>query len=187
MIENDKFIKIKDYNYCININGEVYSLITNKKLKPFMRRDYYCVKLYSKLFKKTISIHRLVAKTFISNPENKPCVNHKDGNKLNNYFKNLEWCTYSENTIHAIKNNLKIIKTGSDHHRFGKSSTWVKKGIKNSLSKKVIQYDKSLNYIKTWDCIMDVQRELKIWNTCICFVCSGKRNTAGGFIWKYKK
>ena len=53
------------------------------------------------------SIHRLVATAFIENLENKPCINHKDGNKLNNNLDNLEWCTYSENLRHAYKLGLK--------------------------------------------------------------------------------
>lgn len=65
-------------------------------------RGYYSVTI----MKRTHMIHRLVAKAFIPNPENKPQVNHKDGNKLNNHYSNLEWCTAQENIQHAVRTGL---------------------------------------------------------------------------------
>jgi hypothetical protein len=59
-------------------------------------------------------IHRLVAEAFIPNPENKPCVNHKDGNKQNNAVENLEWCTYSENELHSHRELGKAANPMSD-------------------------------------------------------------------------
>ena len=66
-----------------------------------------------------IHVHRLVIEAFILNPENKRCTNHKDGNKLNNHVSNLEWCTHSENILHAY-NVLKCKRPkgreGKDNH-----------------------------------------------------------------------
>ena len=64
----------------------------------------------------TKRIHRLVAEAFHSNPENKAAVNHKDGNKKNNHYSNLEWNTRSENMQHAFVTGLKTASSGSKHH-----------------------------------------------------------------------
>lgn len=61
-------------------------------------------------------VHRIVATCFIENPNNLPCINHKDGNKLNNDICNLEWCTYSENIKHAYKIGLEKKCLGENHH-----------------------------------------------------------------------
>lgn len=81
-------------------------------LKAIPNRDgylYVCLSIKSKHKVKTI--HRLVAQSFIPNSDNKPCVNHIDGNKTNNIAENLEWCTYSENTTHAYKTRLINLST----------------------------------------------------------------------------
>lgn len=69
---------------------------------------------YNNLFK-GFSLHRLLALAFIDNPDNLPCVNHKDGNKLNYSLDNLEWCTHVKNIRHAYKNGLMVTAKGSDN------------------------------------------------------------------------
>lgn len=85
-------------------------------LRSHIRGQYHTVCLRKNGSIKRFSVHRLQAIAFIDNPENKPCVNHKDGNKLNNNIDNLEWVTYSENVIHAFNNGL--------HPLYAKTNEW---------------------------------------------------------------
>ena len=89
--------------YKIEPNGLIVSLRKKKFLKPDISTGYARVTLYLKDRKIKESIHRLVCAKYIPNPDLKPCVNHKDGNKLNNQTKNLEWCTYKENEGHSYR------------------------------------------------------------------------------------
>lgn len=124
-MENEKWILGYRFIYKINSNGIVTGYHDNRGgllkngyiVKPTIKSTGYLgIKLFKNGVRKCYSIHRLLAIMFIPNPHKKPCVNHIDGNKLNNSLKNLEWCTIKENNIHAYKNNLcKRIK-GQDSH-----------------------------------------------------------------------
>jgi HNH endonuclease/NUMOD4 motif/NUMOD1 domain len=107
-------------------------------------------------------IHRVVAQTFIENPENKEQVNHIDGNKLNNAVSNLEWVTNQENQIHKVQ-----------------------MGLANCFTRKIGQYDLENNLIKEYPSIVSAAKEHNINKSCIQGVLSNKRKTTAGFIWKY--
>ena len=81
---------------------KIMSIIPRKALRG--RTSYYCIRLCKSGKYKGFLVHRLVAEAFIPNPENKPEINHIDGNGLNNQINNLEWATSSENKRHCIKN-----------------------------------------------------------------------------------
>jgi hypothetical protein len=96
--------------------GKIFNQIQKVKgrllVKTVNRCGYERIRTQVNSKRVQFSIHREVAKAFIPNPTNKPCVNHKDGNKVNNSLSNLEWCTYSENSIHAIEKGLIARETG---------------------------------------------------------------------------
>ena len=80
-------------------------------------RGYARVTLWKDNSQKKYSVHRLVAEAFIPNPNNLPEVNHIDGDKQNNHMDNLEWCTRSENILHAYRTGLEKSIKGAKHHR----------------------------------------------------------------------
>lgn len=99
--------RVKRLDKYINCRNYKKRLLKEKIMKPIRHRDgYNYVRLYNNKKIKIVSVHRLVAETFISNLENKSQINHIDGNKTNNNVNNLEWVTPKENIQHAIKNGL---------------------------------------------------------------------------------
>lgn len=156
---------IKNYEnlYQVSNLGNVRSLKYNhtnetKLLTPENNWGYLRYQLKGKHYR----AHKLVAMTFIPNPNKLTQINHIDGNKHNNRVENLEWCTAKENTNHALQNGL------VDMH-------------------KIIMKDKKTNKtIKIFDNILELRKNIKLkgYGHIYC-CCNGKRKSAYGYRWEY--
>lgn len=126
--------------------------------------------------KKSISVHRLVAISFIPNPKFKAQVNHINGIKDDNRVVNLEWVTDSENLLHAFR----ILK------RKGPQSWLGKLGKDHHSSKAVEKYGLDNILMSEYGSINEASRMTGIKSSHISRCCRHERKTSGGFIWKYK-
>ena len=119
-------------NKAYHFKGKILSTRTNNS-------GYVKVDLTKNKNRKTFSVHRLVAETFIPNLKNLPQVNHKDGNKLNNNVDNLEWCDAFQNQQHALETGLRKQRTLS-------KSEYQKLYYQKNREKRLLQ--SKLNYLK---------------------------------------
>lgn len=174
---NEIWANIHNYeDYQISNLGRVRSYKNGKEklIKGWIQNTGY---LTVSLNNKKYSVHRLVAETFIHKLKGKNYVNHIDGNKLNNNVNNLEWCTLQENIQHAFATGL--------------MNNSIEKMKQKKIRAKIIhQYDLEGNYIKSFLGSIEAQDELrnqgiKINARNIRSVCTGERNKAGGYIWRY--
>ena len=108
--------------YSIDENGNVFSHISGKILKPHANhRGYLMVDLYKEGKVKKGIIHRLVAITYIPNPYDLPEIDHIDTNRQNNHVSNLRWCTRRDNCLNPLSlEHAGQARTGSKHYLFGK-------------------------------------------------------------------
>ena len=181
---------VKHPRYKVSSDGEILCLNWNNtgKEKICCLNDNGNGYLMACIDGKLKYVHRIVAETFIPNPEGKPCIDHINAVRNDNYVlldadgqtvlsTNLRWCTHKENQNNPItrkrisKNCAKLTlgKFGSEHPK--------------SIS--IVQLTLDGKYIRKWGATREVERELGINRSSICHCCQGKLKSAGGFRWVY--
>lgn len=138
-----------EFNSCYHLHSDgsiVSTLRGTKVLKPVNNKGYkqYYLK-HSDGSSRWYYVHRLVALYFVDNPNNYNEVNHLDGNKENNHFTNLEWCTHKQNIVHSYIMLNRTVKRGKDHHNYRKKVTTETRS-KQSEQKKGIKHPKFKGY-----------------------------------------
>ena len=161
-ISNLGRVKSLERQMKLNLNKDKNMIKKEKILKPGktgIRHNYLGVELLKKSKQKHKYIHRLVAETFIPNPENKPCIDHINGRKLDNRANNLRWVTYKENNNYAQQNGLwktvtfnkkpvKCIETGEVFESATAAARWIHKQISTSKTESIMKNIKACCYGK---------------------------------------
>ena len=113
-MEQEQWKPIQEFNgeYEVSNLGRVrsmkryYGMVRRIMPQTIQRKGYYAVTFWMNNKAYCRKVHRLVIEAFTPNPDSLPCINHIDGNKLNNHIDNLEWCTYQQNMQHAVRTGL---------------------------------------------------------------------------------
>ena len=165
-----KQIMFRGKEFNVDTNGNIYNKNGEVAKQHISSSGYQCI-----TSDKCYLIHRVVATAFIPNPDNKPQVNHKDGNKLNNNINNLEWMTKSENEIHSVR----IL--GNKRNVEGLRANW-----ENPIHrKKVDLYSMGMTFIKTFDSCTDTAKYLKCTGSAVNSCLKKRNKSVRGYIVKY--
>ena len=192
LADNEEFRDIEEYEeYQVSSYGRVYSVKSGKFLKPDKdKKNYLRVVLYKEGKGKTFQVHRLIATAFIPNPSNLPQVNHKDENPSNNHLENLEWCNAKYNINYGTRTERALAKT-LQHPNYKATRTKCSKAAaekaKEKLSKPVLQFDKQGEFVAEFPSAREAERATGIVQNNISNCCNGSRNSAGGYLWRFKE
>lgn len=145
----------------LNFHGKGKYVVLSQRLNT---NDYYFVLLYKKNSRRFIAAHRLVCAAFHENPNNYPCVNHKDENHHNNRADNLEWCTHKYNNNYGTRN---------------------KRISKQSNKKPVVQVSYEGNILSYYPSISDAAKASGSSNGSIWGCCNGVNKESAGSLWFY--
>lgn len=184
-------VDIKGFeDYQITDDGRVWSKKSKKWMKQHIRdskKGYLCVGLCINGKRIFLQIHKIVAKTFIPNPQNKPCIDHINTIRTDNRVENLRWVTYEENS-----NNPITLQRCSDIRKGKKLSETTKKKLSeahigqiSARRKKVYQYTKDKQLINEYESVTDAAKKNNFDRGSIGHCCRGKLKTYKGYIWKY--
>ena len=164
-------------DYYVSDKGEVYSNKQGRYLKP-TRTDngYEVVYLSNGSTSKYCIVSRLVAEAFIPNPENKPCVDHKDNIRHHNWVENLQWVTYSENNRKRYTNSIEPVH---------KPIHSTERPLSNN-SKAVACYTLEGKLVGSYPSASEAARHLGIRSISnIAKCCRGERKTCCDMLWRY--
>lgn len=186
MSEIWKDIKGYEGRYQVSSTGKVRALNFYremgriKELKLIKNSTgYYVVNLYNKGKSSIKHVHRLVAESFLPNPQNKPVVDHINTIPTCNTVENLRWVTQGENVRNEISHKRRIAAV--------RAKFQGKTGIEANKHKKVFQYSLNGKFIKEWGCMSDASRALNVDSGGMSRCCKGTQTQANGFIWRYNK
>lgn len=176
-----EWVKIKrNQNYSINRLGEVRNDKTGQIKKVYINKEngYKTVDLYCNNQSTKVTLHRLLAEAFIPNPDNKPCIDHKDGNRQNNSISNLRWASYSENNSRFGTIGVRSQKVKVTHY----------KEVRNKRSgghlawgdvDKVLYFDKVQDCAKYFECTNGNIKQMQMVGTI------GRRGRTRGYLIEY--